>query len=547
MKSKAVGLLLVGLAVLGARKPLVAAEITQTTGSGSWCSPAQNGNGNTVICNGVDPRAMDRLNELLDRKDLDLKQKTAEANDWVHRYNELNAEREETKKQLTAKGENATLLQMAQDLLHEGKLEQARAIFDRLIPSDEANVDRAARDYFGRASVFALQFRLDEALSDYAKAYQFRPDDQRFAEAYAYALQQQKDYPKAELVLQELLKHRRELAAQNPAAYQPDLALTLNSLATLYGTTQRFAEAEAALKEAAGIEREMAAQNPSAYRPDLAATLNNLGVLYDDTHRFAEAEAAYQEAAGIRRELAAQNPAAYRPDLAVTLTNLGALCDATQRFAEAEAALKEASGIERELAAQNPAAYRPDLAVTLTNLGALYADTQCFAEAEAASQEAAGIRRERAAQNPAAYQPDLAVTLNSLGALYGATQRFAEAEAALKEAAGIRRELAAQNPSAYRPDLAATLNNLGVLYDDTQRFAEAEAAYQEASGIRREHPLTAGSIDNLAGLLKDRGDFAGAQPLAERALRIREKVQGPLHPETATSFASLASLFAGKG
>ena len=176
--------------------------------------------------------------------------------------------------------------------MHEGKLEEARAIFDRLIKSDEANVDRAAQDHFGRASVFALQFRLDEALPDYAKAYQYRPDDQRFADAYAYALQQQRDYPKAELVLQELLRQRRELAAQNPAAYRPDLARTLNNLGDLYDDTHRFADAEAAFKEAAGIERELAAQNPAAYRPDLATTLNNLGNLYDDTHRFADAEAA---------------------------------------------------------------------------------------------------------------------------------------------------------------------------------------------------------------------------------------------------------------
>ena len=75
MKIKAVPFV-AGLLVCAAT-PLVSAEVTQTTGSDSWCSPAQNGNGNTVICNGVDPRAMDRLNELLDRKDLDLKQRTA--------------------------------------------------------------------------------------------------------------------------------------------------------------------------------------------------------------------------------------------------------------------------------------------------------------------------------------------------------------------------------------------------------------------------------------------------------------------------------------
>jgi hypothetical protein len=65
MKRERVGLFAVGLLVFAAGTPSLAAEITQTTGSDSWCSPAQNGNGNTVICNGVDPRALDRLNELL--------------------------------------------------------------------------------------------------------------------------------------------------------------------------------------------------------------------------------------------------------------------------------------------------------------------------------------------------------------------------------------------------------------------------------------------------------------------------------------------------
>ncbi len=236
------------LVIFAEAAPAVTAQVEQSTTG--WCSPAQNGSGNTVICNGVDPRAVNRLNELLDRMSLDLEQKTAEANDWARRYNELNAQLEETKKQLEAKGEDSTLVETAQDLLHEGKLEEARAIFDRLLQSDEANVDRAAQDHFGRASVFALQFRLDEALPDYAKAYQYRPDDQRFADTYAYALHQQKDYPKAESVLQELLRHQRELAAQNPAAYRPVLATTLNNLGNVYYDTHSFAEAEAALKEA---------------------------------------------------------------------------------------------------------------------------------------------------------------------------------------------------------------------------------------------------------------------------------------------------------
>ena len=112
-------------------------------------------------------------------------------------------------------------MRTAQDLSHEGKLEEARPVFYRLIQSDEANVDRAAQDHFGRAGVFALQFRLDEALPDHATAYQHWPEDRRFADAYAYALYMQRDYPKAEQVLHELLRQsgtlrRRILLSTGP-------------------------------------------------------------------------------------------------------------------------------------------------------------------------------------------------------------------------------------------------------------------------------------------------------------------------------------------
>ena len=63
---------------------------------------------------------MVQLNDDLDRMHLSLQQKTAEANDWAQKYHDINAELEDTKKQLAAKGEDTTLVQAAQDLLHEG-------------------------------------------------------------------------------------------------------------------------------------------------------------------------------------------------------------------------------------------------------------------------------------------------------------------------------------------------------------------------------------------------------------------------------------------
>jgi hypothetical protein len=62
---------------------------------------------------------------------------------------------------------------------------------------------------------------LNNALSDYALAYQYRPDNIKFANSYAYALLEQRDYATSEALLLNMKAKRRELAAQSPAARRP--------------------------------------------------------------------------------------------------------------------------------------------------------------------------------------------------------------------------------------------------------------------------------------------------------------------------------------
>ena len=46
------------------------------------------------------------------------------------------------------------------------------------------------------------------------------------------------------------------------------------------------------------------------------------------------------------------------------------------------------------------------------------------------------------------------------------------------------------------------------------------------------HPETAMSLNNLARLIWEQGDFAGARPLYERAIAISVAARGPEHPHT---------------
>jgi len=60
-------------------------------------------------------------------------------------------------------------------------------------------------------------------------------------------------------------------------------------------------------------------------------------------------------------------------------------------------------------------------------------------------------------------------------------------------------------------------------------------------------PLTATSLDNLAGLRTAQGDLEGAGPLYERALTIREKVLGLEHQDTGTVLNNIGGLLYGQG
>jgi hypothetical protein len=98
-------------------------------------------------------RALKRLNDQLDEKDLTIAQKIAEADEWARKYRELDQQLTEARSQTAARGDDETLIKAAQDLLHEGKLEEAGKIYDQLLSHDESNIERAAQDNFSRAQI----------------------------------------------------------------------------------------------------------------------------------------------------------------------------------------------------------------------------------------------------------------------------------------------------------------------------------------------------------------------------------------------------------
>jgi hypothetical protein len=106
---------------------------------------------------------------------------------------------------------------------------------------------------------------------------------------------EQNQYKKSEIYLDRALAICHRLVQDNPQAYEPYMANTLNNLANLYRDTQRFSEGEEMFKEALAIRSRLAEANPRAYEPDVAMTLNNLAVLYNTTQQTSELESVCKE------------------------------------------------------------------------------------------------------------------------------------------------------------------------------------------------------------------------------------------------------------
>ncbi len=96
------------------------------------------------------------------------------------------------------------------------------------------------------------------------------------------------------------------------------------------------------------------------------------------------------------------------------------------------------------------------------------------------------------------------------------------------------------------------LNQAGLYLVERGRYAEAEPLSERALAIREralgaDHPDVADSIRGLAVVYWHQGRYAEAEPLAERALAIRERALGPDHPDVSTSLNNLGNVYLYQG
>ena len=342
---------------------------------------------------------------------------------------------------------------------------------------------------------------------------------------YAVFAQSQNIYNDAESYLKLYIEKIKSSDKLN----EPGLAASINNLACLYYTTQRFNESEKMHKVALDIYKRLADANSQIYEPSLARSYNNIADLYRAITYFSESEIMYKAALNIRKRLAEDNPQVYESDLAASYDDLALLYQTTQRYSESEMMHKAALDIYIRLTETNPQAYELDLAICYGNLASLYYATKDFNESEKMYKTALDIYKHLTETNPQTYEPYLAGIFNNLADLYRVTQRLNESETMHKAALEIYKHLAESNPLVYEPNLARSYNNLALLYQATQRFNESEKMYKSALEIRKHltennpqayEPDLARSYNDLADLYSDITFFSESEKMYKAALDI---------------------------
>ena len=160
------------------------------------------------------------------------------------------------------------------------------------------------------------------------------------------------------------------------------------SLSRCLAASGRRDEALKTAQEATNLYRTLAEHNPAAYTPDLAESLNNLASSQAKNGQQREALKTAQEATNLYRTLADHNPAAHTPDLARSLNNLANRLGSNGQQREALKTAQEATNLYRTLADHNPAAHTLNLTKSLNT----YAE---ILERSGNTKEAARIRQER--------------------------------------------------------------------------------------------------------------------------------------------------------
>ena len=173
-------------------------------------------------------------------------------------------------------------------------------------------------------------------------------------------------------------------------------------------------------------------------------------------------------------------------------------------------------------------------------------------DAKGKSQPAEELARKAVATTRELLGDDDPEVLDSLHILALVLSKTKPDEAIALERESIARRRKLLNGKPANQDLAWSLDNLAILLKQKGEMAEAESMFRQALPVWRQavgndHQYVANTLDHLAALLTKQGKHAEAERYIRECLAIRRRLLGDKHPDTINSLKNLVELLKKEG
>jgi len=354
----------------------------------------------------------------------------------------------------------------------------------------------------------------------------------------ASILMDQGNYSEAESLLRELLAMQKELLGDN----HPDVAFSLNNLAVVLGSQGKYDEAERLYLMTLNIFKELFSDGQLDLTTGLnyysctASSLNMLAGILSSQGKHKEAERLISELQTMRKKLPGDNSQGE----ANNLNSLAGVLSSQGKYSEAESLYRESLAMKKELFGDK----HPDVATVLHNRAVALDSQGNYSEAESLYRESLAMKKELLGDK----HPDVALSLDGLALVSEAQGKHKEAEGLFRESLAIKKGLLGamcQADPGYLDHLASTLCSQG-------KYEEAADVFRESLAMRKELlggkcPEIATSLNNLAVVLDLQDKCSEAESLHRESLAMRKELLGDKHPDVALSLDNLAYVLDSEG
>jgi len=241
-------------------------------------------NSQKPVINGSDdaPQAVvDRLLKKLDNTFVALQDKNSKLQKMVRKYKVVEA-------RLAQYSDTDDVAAKARELLQQGDLDGAEALFSQRLEKPASQQKQAASDAFELASIADIKLNYDKAKTHFRQAAQLEPDNSLYLSAYGSVLNALGQYGKAiEYYGKALAIDLKVLGDKHPK-----IASSYNNLALAWGHKGRYDKVIEYYGKALAINLEVLGDK----HPKVARSYNSLGLAWDDKGQYDKAIEYYSRA-----------------------------------------------------------------------------------------------------------------------------------------------------------------------------------------------------------------------------------------------------------